>query len=969
VKELKVQFANALLVVLTVAAAVSAFVNFQQNFHPEKRFRLSEDGVTWVDRKLPDGNVQVQALIVEPDGPGQKAGIKTGDRLLKIQGVPVEHATDVIQTLISVKPYMKAQYTVQRRGIEWETHLIVGERVSDYSLYYQYLIGLAYLAIGLFVYFRRGNALKSLHFLLLCLVSFVLSTFHYTGKLNNFDKVIYWGNIAAGIFAPTIFLHFCLTFPEPRGWLRGRGRVPLIYLPGLLLLTLTVAIGAGNLRVDVSPIELRWLLDRCLMAYLSFMYLLGAVVLNQEYLRTEDTILRQQLKWLRNGAILGIVPFTAVYVLPYVMGFPPAPYMKWAVLFLPIIPITWAYAILRYRLMDVDVIFQQGYVYTLSTVAVLATFYILLVTVGRVEDLSPSAIVALILVSTFVFQPIQNWIREQFDRYIFYKDRYDYRRTLVEFARELSSQTDLDHMLESVGERLIRTLSIRYVAVFLREEERFKLHRWTGKPAHPHPDYLDLSFLSAQPDAPYLFFERTRLPIDVVSREMPASVRHSIADLDLTYYVPCSARGRTIAYLGISRTVKGDFLSSDDLELLVTLSGYVAIAIENSRLYNSLQQKVEEYERLKEFSENIVESINVGIMAVDLHDRVESWNSQIEKLTGIPRHIALGRSLRQLFPVELADHFDEVKGQTGVHNIYKVTYKPLTSGVAHPNGDGNGNGNGNGHSPVLREATLNIAVAPLISKDMQEIGRLIIFDDITDRSELERRLVQADKLSSIGLLAAGVAHEVNTPLAVISTYAQMLAKQVSGDDQKARLLDKIAKSTFRASEIVNSLLNFSRTSPAEFGDVDVNRVLDETVSLIRHQLDKAGVRTVTDFELNGLTVNGNAGKLQQVFLNLILNARDAMEGGGTLTIRTWSDGACARIHIRDTGQGIAEDHLPRIYDPFFTTKAARKGTGLGLSVTYGIVQEHGGAIEVQSDAGAGTLFHLEFPLSRKPVNV
>jgi len=461
---------------------------------------------------------------------------------------------------------------------------------------------------------------------------------------------------------------------------------------------------------------------------------------------------------------------------------------------------------------------------------------------------------------------------------------------------------------------------------------------------------------------------------------MPASVRHTIADLDLTYYVPFTARGRTIAYLGISRTQKGDFLSSDDLELLVTLSGYVAIAIENSRLYSSLQQKVEEYERLKEFSENIVESINVGIMAVDLHDRVESWNSQIEKLTGIPRHIALGRSLRQLFPPDMADRFDEVRGQTGIHNIYKVAYKPValdalhlhekTNGNGNGNGNGAGNGNGNGNSQYAspRESTLNIAVAPLISKDMQEIGRLIIFDDITDRSELERRLVQADKLSSIGLLAAGVAHEVNTPLAVISTYAQMLAKQVSGDDQKSKLLDKIAKSTFRASEIVNSLLNFSRTSPAEFGEVDVNRVIDETISLVKHQLDKAHVTADLRFDPEPLVVTGNAGKLQQVFLNLVLNARDAMDGGGNLTIRTWHDGAYARINIQDSGQGIPQDNIPRIYDPFFTTKAARKGTGLGLSVTYGIVQEHGGTIEVQSEPGAGTLFHLEFPLSRKPVN-
>jgi len=237
-----------------VAAVVSAFVNFQQNFHPDKRFRLADDGVTWVDRKGPDGKNTVKALSVERRGPAERAGIKAGDRLVSIQGAPIGQAIDVIQVLLTVKPYLNAKYTVERRGIEFTANVIVGERIPDYTLYYQYLIGLAYLAIGLFVYFRRGNAPKSLHFLLLCLVSFVLSTFHYTGKLNNFDKVIYWGNIAAGIFAPTIFLHFCLTFPESRGWLRGRGRVPLIYLPGLLLLALTVAIGAGNLRVDVSPV-------------------------------------------------------------------------------------------------------------------------------------------------------------------------------------------------------------------------------------------------------------------------------------------------------------------------------------------------------------------------------------------------------------------------------------------------------------------------------------------------------------------------------------------------------------------------------------------------------------------------------------------------------------------------------------------------------------------------------------------
>src|SRR5204862_7827205 len=176
----------------------------------------------------------------------------------------------------------------------------------------------------------------------------------------------------------------------------------------------------------------------------------------------------------------------------------------------------------------------------------------------------------------------------------------------------------------------------------------------------------------------------------------------------------------------------------------------------------------------------------------DLEDRVESWNSQIEQLTGISREQAVGKRLSDLFPGTLTEQFDRVRGETGIHNIYKFVLKPTVVGAV-------ANGHSNGHGPVpatrLHEATLNIAIAPLVSKDQEQIGRLIIIDDVTDRAELEQRLVQADKLSSIGLLAAGVAHEVNTPLAVISTYAQMRAKQVAEDSQKSLSLEKIAKQT------------------------------------------------------------------------------------------------------------------------------------------------------------------------------
>jgi two-component system, NtrC family, sensor kinase len=788
-KELKQQLVGALLVMFAVAAVVAAVINLQQ----QSKFHLPDDGITWLDQGKGAGrNSTVVAAYIAAGSPGEKAGIHKSDQLVSIAGFTIERALDVTSVLARLGAWKKVEYQIVHQGVAVPTNLIIGEAERDSTLFYEYAVGAVYLAIGLFVYFRRGSAPRSLHFFILCLVSFILYTFHYSGKLNNFDKVVYLGNLVAGFLAPTLFLHFCCVFPEPQRWIRPRWAAALVYVPGAVLLTVHLGFVYGWVADAAPLLEMRWILDRIWLAFLCAMYLVGAGVLTAQLRHADDPIVRRQLTWLRNGAVVGIGPFAVLYVIPYLLGAVPTHATNLAVLSLPLIPLTWAYAILRYRLMDVDIIFQEGYVYTLATVCVLGIFYGVIFSVSKTGDLSGTAMLALILIAAFVFQPIRKWIQEQLDRYYFYKDRYDYRRTLIEFARELGSPTDLGEMLETVSDRLIRTLGIRHVAFFIWDEteQTFRLEQASnrqGKQTAHVPYGLDLSFLSPTPNKPYLFFERTRNMLDVVSHEWPVSVRRSIGELELTYYLPCAARGRTIAYLGVSRTDSGDFLSSDDVELLVTLSSYVGIAVDNATLYRSLTCKVEEYERLKEYSENIVESIHVGILAADLDGRVESWNSQIERLTGISRADAVGRTLKELLPEDLCEALDPSRAVGSVHNLYKFVLRP-------------------------RDVTLNIAAAPLISRDGAHIGRLIIFEDITDRAELERRLVQADKLSSIGLLAAGVAHEVNTPLAVISTYAQMLAKQISGDAEKAPLLEKIARQTFRASEIVNSLLNFSRTS-------------------------------------------------------------------------------------------------------------------------------------------------------------
>ncbi|MCU1297282.1 MAG: multi-sensor signal transduction histidine kinase [Acidobacteriaceae bacterium] len=942
--DFKTRFTAGFLILLTVAAATLAWINFQKG----REFQFPNDGVRWVER-----NVNIVADRVESDGPAAKAGIKEGDRILAVNEHDVKSFAGLVRQMYLVGPWSKATYSLVRQGVPVDAVVILAP-VEKSLNYWLRFIALIYLGIGIYVLMRRWTAPGSTHFYVFCLVSFIFYAFKYTGKFNQFDWTIYWANVAAGLLQPALFLHFALTFPERHNFVRKhRWAIPSIYIPGLLLLLVHIA-AVAFLQASEG---LRWNLDRLQMGYLAVLFIVAAGVLWHSYSRASTPILKQQLNWVTRGTILAITPFTLFYVIPYLLGTLPTGAMKVSVLSLGILPLTFGYAIFRYRLMDVDLIFKRGMVYTLAAAVIAGGYFAIVAVIAelvhtRLPSSGAPGLILAIVVTALLFDPMRKWIQERIDQF-FYHTRYDYRRTLIEFGRELSAETDLDQMLSSVVDRLSRTLLVERMAIFLSPgpsirgaKNEFILTKSYGMTASSG---LDLSFLGiARPEmaADHLFFDNTHQ----VPRETPGA-QEAIAKLDLNYYIPCRAQKHTIAVLGLGKTKEGDFLSSEDVELLETLAGYLGIAIQNARLYASLEQKVAEYERLKDFNENIVESINVGVLAVDLEDRIESWNSQMEVMYALPRWQALTRPLSDVFPAAFVEEFYRLRQTSGIHNIYKFRLG----------------------TPIGESRVVNVAIAPLVTRKFNVIGRLIIMDDITERVELESQLSQADKLSSIGLLAAGVAHEVNTPLAVISSYAQMLSKQLQGDAPKSVLMEKITRQTFRASEIVNNLLNFSRTSGAEFTDVDVNSVILDTLALLEHQFKTARIQVQDEMCGHLPRIHGNTGRLQQVFLNLFLNARDAMPNGGILRVVT-SNGDGVSVSVSDTGSGITQEHIRRIYDPFFTTKAVpqegqSRGTGLGLSVTYGIIQEHAGKIRVESRPGSGTTFYLDFPLTKKAVNV
>jgi two-component system NtrC family sensor kinase len=942
-ESLRVRVGAVTLVLVTIAAVVFGVLNFRQR----TAYEIPDDGVTWWDT-----SAGVLARNIAPKSPAVLAGINKGDRLISINDNPIRSTADVTQRLWRVGLWTEVRYQLSRGDSSFTARLVTApaEKPLAYENFLR-IVGLVYLFIGFFIFARRWSAPRALHFYIFCLVSFIFYSFHYSGKLNSFDQIILFANAAAWFLQPALLVHFSLVFPERHAspW-RLRTLLTLVYGVPAALGALYVSTIFGYFGF-VSWLGSRIELDQIRLVYLGIYFSIAAVVFLSSFRRAPSGILRQQLKWACFGT-LALAPFVLTYIPLFIIndGDVP-PWAKMPTVLLVLMPLCFAYAIIRYRLMDVDIIFKRGLAYTAATAGVVAVYFLV---IGGVAEFSHSALPAgpaggmiAIVLTAFLLQPFRDWTQRRLDRF-FYRDRLDYRRTLIEFGRTLTNEVHIEPMLGSVMDRISQTLLVDRMAIFLVDETtgRTRLARSLGMGSPETADsQLDFGFLDparAEFTRGYLFYESPRY-----AEEADAASRRTLERLDLNYYIPCRIRERTVAVLGLGKTVDGDFLSSDDVELLFTIAAYVAIAFDNAHLYSSLEQKAAQIERLKDFSENIVESLHVGVFAVDLEGRVESWNSQVEALLGVPRSEAIGRPLDGVLPADLVAEIDARADEENVSSIYKFAMR---------NRDG-------------RMLVVNVSITPLLGKDGLRLGRLILVDDVSQRARLEDQLMQTEKLTSLGLLAAGVAHEVNTPLAVISNYIQMLARQFPGDDPRHTLIEKIVKQTFRASEIVNNLLNFSRVGASQFSEVSLNSVVEETLSLVTHPLKTARIEVVQHLQGDLPPVLGSMNRLQQVFLNLFMNARDAMPAGGVLDIRTMCSNGTVEVEVSDTGVGIPRDQLHRIFDPFFTTKSTGRGTGLGLSVSYGIIKEHAGKIDVKSAPGRGTQFRLEFPVARKAAHV
>ncbi len=919
------------------------------NIYVRATWAEAEDGVLW--GAGPDGIV---AQEVAPRSPAATAHLQPGDILEAINGRPVDSVDEVTAALHRASPGELLRYTILRtRTPELFTVTVTRMPSGAAGLYYVLAsVGIFSLLVGSGVRFRRPDNQSTLHFFWLTVAFFGMLAFSFSGRLDTLDWVIYWADVTAMLLLPPLIVHFALVFPErPRGWAHsdaGRTAVPLLYLPAVLLGAARVAAllrarQEGSVFSDVITVVERGELI-CLGAAL----VAGLAIMIRALGRARSVTARRQLRWIVGGTAFGAVPFVFGYALPYVMGFTPWPGADLTAVLLGVVPLAFASAIVRYRLMDVEVIIKRALVYA-AALAAIAAIYAVLLKLAEDAFLSgsdrPNSIIALLatLVVVLLSRPVKNAIQTALDR-VYYRDRYDYRRALVGFARDLNSDLDLLRLSERLVHRVMETLVVERMALLLAPAA-------SGREG----DFVTIAhigFTGQPPVLPRGSEAGTRLIAGhTLSLDEPLAQRRiDSGEIDfwreagIHYFVPCVSKEGTIAVMALGRKASNEPLSSEDMALLAAVAAQAATALENGRLYRQLTVKANELDRMREFSENILESLNDGLVVVNRDDRIVRWNRRLEELYGIRHEHAVGRRLDEIFDPGFVEVLRGGRRESPEGAaFYRV---PLVT--RH-----------DGARPLL----VNVATTPLRDSDGAIAGTIVIVEDISARVQLEEQLQISEKMASIGLLAAGVAHEVNTPLTGISSFTQMLLQGAEPDDPRTKVLEKIERQTFRAAKIVNGLLNLARPAQTDSGAVDLNAVINDVLALLEHQFRTGRIQVRKELSTTPLLVQGIEYKLQQVFLNLFLNARDAMPRGGWLTVVTRDHDAGAAIEIADTGSGIPTDHLSRIYDPFFTTKEIGKGTGLGLSITYGIVQEHGGTIACDSSLGQGTRFSLTLPLA------
>lgn len=793
-------------------------------------------------------------------------------------------------------------------------------------------IAIVYLLIGLYTVFKdRQRQAKLFYFWSLTSVALYVLSPPLIPR-DMLDQLVFLGDELARVLLPALTLHLFLVFPKRLFESRWLTRlIPLAYLPSFLLATYYGdQIYGGQHLFGAPSVESIARVDQLELFFFVGSAMLAVAMLATRLLRagqggTWES--RRQTQWILLGMVGGYLPFVVLYVIPRALQLA---WPDWttvlAVLPLAFVPLAFAWAILKFKLLDIGPILRDSISYSLTILVGLFGFSLINVAIrqGIADELSLArnmlTFAAGIMVAG-VLVPTRGAISSGLERLQF-GGSLGSRRELASLGQELLHERDLDRLCEILVERLADGLVTRTNLYLAQGGAMVPMELRSGLPPA-------LGFEAFGAD----FWQRDVENISAVhfpAEDMTPQQRLFVAGY--RYAFPLTVRGHRVGVALMSYKFDDEPLSTEDLNLARGLLNQATLAIENAQLLEEVHSKLLEVTRLEEHQKGILESSPAGIAVLDGSGQIVSANHAFAVVAGTSRREVLGKTFEELLPVAPMPEVED--------GVVEVSYCSLEGSERH----------------------LQMSLASYDRGTDSDL-RVLVLLDVTERMMMEQELQEKERLASLGMLAAGVAHEVNTPLTGISSYAQLLLSDVGEDDPQYEILKKMERQTFRAAQIVNNLLEFARNRRGELVPVPLDSVLDECVQLLQERAENNAVEIDWQRPAQPLVVLGNEGELHQVFTNLVVNALDAMaKTGGSLRLTLDAVGRRARVRVADTGPGIPPERLERIFHPFFSSKLSKGGSGLGLAITSNIVRRHAGEIRAENhESERGCTFTVELP--------
>jgi PAS domain S-box-containing protein len=512
------------------------------------------------------------------------------------------------------------------------------------------------------------------------------------------------------------------------------------------------------------------------------------------------------------------------------------------------------------------------------------------------------------------------------------------------------SISTVETLLHEFANLLIKTIGTDRVCILIGDDARY-VQRY---PKAEDNEGLTLSRNSPIPQA-LLEWDEPLVPVIIHRLKPTALVAEACRLLDQNQFAAAISLRSQEGLEGIvllGPRLSGSIYGAPEQHALQLLCNHLAVALNNARLYTQLQDS-------KIYNETLVDSLVSGVVAASLDGTITVFNREAQRITGLAATDTLTQPLGVL-PRPLENLLKEtLKGSPAIAN--QDFTLPQSHGEPIP---------------------LRVSSSVIYGHAGKKLGAFLVVNDLTTIRQLELQVRRTDRLASLGTLAAGMAHEIKNPLVSIKTFTQLMPERYDDADFRETFSSLVGGEVKRIDSIVNQLLRFSRPSKPVLAAISLHDLLNNALKLLQQQMRSKNIQLSTSFTIAPDSINADGDQLSQAFINFFLNAIEAMQQGGTLTVVTsqpspehpssaWWNGHPDRpmilVRIQDTGEGISQEDLTHIFDPFFTTKS--QGTGLGLSVAHGIIQEHSGLIDVKSEAGHGTTFTIAIPLLKedKPV--